>query len=897
MPLPKEYYDILKTGDKPLTSPVGTSGLYPDLTPDMPEDQGSAWDSVGEFVWQFGAGGVSGLTWGASELAAPSKPWEEMSTSERSGWILGEGASLFAPWGPFGLLGKASRLTAKGANKFVGKAAQEAAETGIANLTGKQAAAVAKATEKGVNFSDDIVQGLNKVAKDDLGVKWIKDLGATGTAALNASDNLTASGTRAVMKSFKDAGMDIAERDATRIAGEFVESVKGGTYVNDIAEWVTRGLAGRIPDTAKGFMSKYLGMAAQDLMMIGTHSLISGKLKALANGEDFDATDALSHAGIMSLGFPLIRKIPGGGVANISTGVKAYMGRFKNTNYKAIEEAHGSDVVKNMLRLMVRGEKKDLWSRSKLGDAHWKAGGKVYKSAEEIERALPKMKMPDVHTLLNKMNKTVNQELLKKWGPGFLEDLGKSTLRMGVGVLAMNPWVLDKDAWGSMEGPELASHMFMSAIMTKGRGAWGHKEQRAYFADFTPYHEALHLLGVDTKNVQDVLRFHDGKAVYEGMGLALGTHEVGQELVNIFDGELKTAESRPSGRDFSNPDHGLVMDLGNLYNVIKNQADPNFKGIKIQNLDAKTLNNLAHKLKGIKFSDGTTVDEIGYEGALVKLTLEPAKRGLEIYKQMLSSLGSELGYDISVTADGRVTGSHIMSNKEGKTIDDANTYNRVLDALAGINEASVKTGIDGQSDRVNYEKIVKKSGLTEEEFNIRTREIIDEHMDVLGREYGDKNIYRDPVNDNPMFDFFKQAKGIEAAERVYSIATGKFPTGDPASDGILTENLDTLFKLGDGKYANSIDSYKTLVKELIKDPQTDKDKVANEKIVENIEDLRQLFDLRKTALGGTSTKDAGEKGKIDAEGLSIVQKNGKISIKVFLLNGRRTGLVILRNYI
>ena len=111
-------------------------------------------------------------------------------------------------------------------------------------------------------------------------------------------------------------------------------------------------------------MSKYLGMAAQDLMFMGIHGLASGKIKALANGEDFDATGALSHAGLMSLGFPLIRKIPGGGVANISTGVKAYMSRVKNTNYKAIEEAHGSDVVKNMLRLMVRGEKKDLWSRS-----------------------------------------------------------------------------------------------------------------------------------------------------------------------------------------------------------------------------------------------------------------------------------------------------------------------------------------------------------------------------------------------------------------------------------------------------------------------------------------------------------------------------------------------------
>ena len=69
-----------------------------------------------------------------------------------------------------------------------------------------------------------------------------------------------------------------------------------------------------------------------------------------------------------------------------------------------------------------------------------------------------------------------------------------------------------------------------------------------------------------------------------------------------------------------------------------------------------------------------------------------------------------------------------MSNKEGKSIDDANTFNRVLDALAGINEATVRSGIDVTSEASNYEKIVKKSGFTEAEFNLKTREIIDQHI-------------------------------------------------------------------------------------------------------------------------------------------------------------------------
>ena len=307
MPLPKEYYDILKSGDRPLDEPTRTvsSGLYPDITPPE-EDAGTLWGGVGDFLWSFGEGATSGLTWGASDLAGITgdETWEEMTGTEKAGYILGEGASFFAPWGPFGLLGKGARGLAKaaGANKYVGKAAQEAAETGIQKLTGDTAKAVLKAKEKGVQFSDNVAKGLNKVAQDDLGVRWLKDLGATGKAALDASDNLTMSGARAVQKAFKDAGMpDISVNDAAKISGEFVKSLKGGTYVNDVAEWVTRRLAGRIPDTTNGFISKYLGMATQDLAIMNVHGLISGKLKALANGEDFDATGTISHGSLMSL--------------------------------------------------------------------------------------------------------------------------------------------------------------------------------------------------------------------------------------------------------------------------------------------------------------------------------------------------------------------------------------------------------------------------------------------------------------------------------------------------------------------------------------------------------------------------------------------------------------------
>lgn len=886
MPLPKEYYDILKSGDRPLRNQPTTQTPNFGFSPAEPvEDEGTAWGSVGDFLWSAGEGFTSGMTLGLTDLAGATgeEPWEEMTGGEKAGWILGEGASLFAPWGPIGLLGKTSRAIAKaGGNKFIQKSAKEATEGMVLNKA--QSKAILEASKKGVKFEDDVAKALNKTAQDDLGITWIKDLNATGKAALDASENLTLSGARAVQKAFKDAGMpDIDVNDAAKISGEFVESLKGGRYVNDIAEWATRGLTGRIPDTANNFVAKYLGMMAQDMMLLSLHGLGSGKIRSLANNEDFDLTGALGHEVKMALAFPLIRKIPNiagmgaGGMSTASQGVKAYMNQFKSTNYKAIQEAHGDEVVKNILKVMVRGSKKDLLSRSKLADASWKAGNKTYKNGDEVLKALPDMKIDDTITILNKMNKAVNQNIMKAWGPKWLEDTIGSVPRMGLGVLAMNPWVVSKDAWGSMESPEIASHLFMAAVMTRGRGEWGYDQQRAHFADFTPYHEALNVLGVDTKNVQDVLRFHDGKNIHEGLGVAMSTHEAGNSIVEIFDSAVQGAEFTANSRDYSNPDHALVLEMSSLYNIIKKTGDPDFSPIRAQNLDRSTLNTLAEKLSNVKFEDGTTVKDIGFEGALVKLTLEPAKRGLNIYKRMLAELKSELGYNVDVSKEGVVIGSHVISNKEGKDIDDANTYNRTLSALADIAEATVRTGESAEASTISYEALVKKSGLTEIQFNQKTREIIDRHMDMLAGEYGGlKNIKFDPVGEggklNPMMEFFKQAKVIEASERVYNVVTGKFPSGDKLGDKTLTESLDKLFMI-DGKYASSIDAYKNIIKDFVKDPKNEKEAQANEQVIEHLNDLRDLFELRKKVVGVSSKDPSGK--VLTGEGISIAQNQWK----------------------
>ena len=65
--------------------------------------EGSPYDFFAQAAW----GGVSGLSWGASELESVSnvtgqevKHWEEMNDWEKAGWVTGEGLSLFVPIDP-----------------------------------------------------------------------------------------------------------------------------------------------------------------------------------------------------------------------------------------------------------------------------------------------------------------------------------------------------------------------------------------------------------------------------------------------------------------------------------------------------------------------------------------------------------------------------------------------------------------------------------------------------------------------------------------------------------------------------------------------------------------------------------------------------------------------------
>ena len=113
--------------------------------PSTKNEGGDAYDFFAQLAW----GGVSGLSWGASELDAVTKEtgqqtkhWEEMNDWEKAGWVTGEGLSLFVPVvGPFSILGRAgSAVTRKVGNRFIREAAEKAIKerdtiSGAYNLT------------------------------------------------------------------------------------------------------------------------------------------------------------------------------------------------------------------------------------------------------------------------------------------------------------------------------------------------------------------------------------------------------------------------------------------------------------------------------------------------------------------------------------------------------------------------------------------------------------------------------------------------------------------------------------------------------------------------------------------------------------------------------------------
>jgi len=850
---------------------------------EQPETEpGSLLDFVGSAVWGVG----SAFTFGATEFVNPyaEQPWEERSGSAKAGMILGEGLGLFAPWGAFGMLAKGGRALTKaaGANKFIGNASKKV----VGNLntksvsqlfvddpkTAKSILDAAEGIAKSKNMSkdavlrtygDDIIEGLNKISADDLGQGWVKSINSSGQIAKSSKDNLILSGEKAISDAFQKNGINISRSEASYLSKQWVDELGKGRYVNDIAEWVERTIGGAAPGVVRESVSKYLGMATQDMILMTTHGLITGAVKEAATGELFDPMDSLEHSALMALAFPLIRAFPMGGKDNLMTGFNAYFSRFKASNYNKMVKDLGEGPVRNLLRIMATApEKRAAWNWS-IADRSWTIGKgatkKVYGSADEILRDYNSMPINHVIELLNKMNKKVSQDMLGKWGPKYLWDFTKSIPRMVGGTVITNPWMLEKGAWGAMDSQELGAHVMMSFMMTKGRGAWNANKKQIYFKDFAGHREALRTLHIKPEMAEHLELVYKVDNFEIATGEQAANTKVGNQILKSYDDVISSKDTSSSRERINANDENLLLvtQFAGSYDNMKKASNPDHKPIsdRLTSLSKEQIYKIAENIKNVNIAEKGAEPvflkshgrDMFWQGML-HMSLEPLNTGMKIYRKMFKEL-SELGFDITVLQDGSIEWSKTRTKKEGDdSLGRMVEINAVLEGFSKNGDAKPEKAMPKEGAEKTFDRVAKDLGITTEALRARVSEIVERNMELLGSSINSKGEFIN-AHDNNFLKFYSSAKQVAVHDRIYKIITNKALKGDQQ----LTEILDSIFMI-DGKYANDIQSYKDKIEGYVKNAKEGPEREVAESILENLSIIEPLFSLRKAHLGGGTSR-------------------------------------------
>jgi len=893
MPLPKEYFNSLEDiqAEDPLQNASSYSPndyLYPNYEDiERVSDSGNVLDFLGSALW----GGASGLSWGVSAFAEPeSESWERMNSAQRAGKIVGEGLSLFAPWGPFGLMAKGSRAigavaTKAGVRKVAKTAVNSAvAKEGFAGATSK----IGKIAKEADVNPESIISGLQtKFSRefvnslDDDAIKFIQTLEADGAEALVSKRALEHLSGKAVRKAFTEAGIEeIAEKEVNMITKGMMEGLKEGRYINDAAHWIERKIGGELPGPIKSKLATYFSMVVQDFAMMNIHGLGQGAIRNAIKDEHFDPASTMAHSTAMAFGFPLIRAVGKGGVQNISTGVKAYFGRYMKTNYKQIGEKYGDTTLRSLAKLM--------YSPKKMGDINvyaldtkLKVAGKTYKNISQIRRAVDTLPKKELIELMEKTKGVVSRNMTTGWWKAYREDFYRSIPRIALGTVAMNHWVLDRDQWGNISSEEMASHLIMSAAMVKGKGGWGHKEAANVMADYVPYLNALKIMGVDTKGVEDVIGYHNHKDYVKGLGASFYSHDVGKEIFKEFDkvveGYTFKEHDKQGYDDFKHSDIRQMFDWYKSMKVFQEDFTKT-EGLDIRTFDKDTLTKLATAVEGIRFNtDGPSIRKLGVAGTLVKITKETRDNSEALLKDFLFQAGENFGLEIKKGADDR-----LVINKsygaEGEHIGNLQKINNLIDWMSDQGMVTILP-----KEGPSYSKIVKESRYDKDTFESELGNFIGDQIANINRQFPTKEnlvVDLDPADSNYFLDFLKDAKDIESTDRMYRIITNtidpesKYQTKDVDFRKMLVE-MFTVDAGGEKGFLRDIADYSGIIAR-----NTTKYKEGNEKeqldILTDIEgsliELKHTFELMKIGGARKILKETSGSGAIDIDSINLLKE-------------------------
>jgi len=810
--------------------------------------ENAALDFFGNLMW----GGVSGLTWGASGFKwarditgqEEEKKWDDMNDWEKAGWVTGEGLSLFAPFvGPFALLGKGGRIATKalGGNRYIRKAAKDLMEKDARVATAlvdkfDEMGAIPSAIKKKLNVQ--LKRQIPRELKDKYSISRLRDLNADQMTARNSEVFLKAQSAGIIEKILGDAGIDMAKQRSRVLSEKFVGGLKEGRYVNDAGEWLSRFVGRGDP----GRMSKYLGMAANDYLYMGLHALGTEKIKSMQHGTSMEYGDIAGRTAVMAAGFPLIRGIGLGGKESLSRGIQYYFSRYKRLNYnKVAGMAGGEKLVKDLLETNVRGAHMDMENFSKLGSRFWTVGGETYNGAPDILSRLDDMPTKHAVALLNKMRVAVSRELTGRFRRNYFSDLIQSVPRMGTGIVFMNWQSMSNGAFDSMAPQELSAHLFMGALMTKGRGAWGHAGKRGYISDkYGDMEAALRYLQVDHSKLSSTLNVMKEQDLINQFGVVYGHSPVSEDVMKIFDGVFigDKVQWRNNGETISPDKYKKVEHLLAAYNVLKKSQDINFQPIRIEEMNPRALDMLKDSLGILKVGE-KSIDDIKSEELQVLLSKEAAAEISQDYWDMFLDLASTHGipFGLDRGQPGQKPKAYIkkLSSADNGKTDMPNLF----EIQEVISHYSTELGIDVIDDLVSIDREASKRGMSLTEYDNSLGERMEGHLINLNRKHvGHNNIMS--FGKNIFLRGLKVIGGIEAKDDLYKIVTNA-PT-DKQANVTLREGILNVFgvrgRLHENIFANEVAG------------KTEGDIVGKD--AEALEAIQPVYDLIKNISGDKS---------------------------------------------
>ena len=479
-----------------------------------PEGQGSTLRTLGVGLWY----GLESYLWETPGLALKQfgieEPfaWKDLSGAEKAAAVTGGGGALFLP-GLGGFRGL-TKLLSFGAKRVPGGLVKGISKTADDVITESALRSATKGVNKKVinskKFKDNAgaaADATRKAVKKEI----IKSQGtvAGAKAVAESADEakliLAARSRQAIIKALEESGLGLGKKRIAGIADElgakFTEEVlQNGANLGSISEVVGRLVGGSVPGRTREAISKYLGMAANDVLLLGIHGSTSKYLQSLTDGTDMRMSDIMMSTLYMSAAFPAVRMVGSlkGGSLNkfqgnktLGEGWKSLRDYFKRINYEKTAERLGENAdgtLKHLLKSMLNGTHKDLYNKSVLKDVVYKYGNKS-DTGSQILSKLDDLTLPEVIEVLGSVRKHTVNATGKAWMKDYAMDFIGSGPRMAIGSMAMNLPSWAGGEFMHMEPQEMYAHMVMGGLMTKSRGEWGkdaaHQNQINFHRDNT----------------------------------------------------------------------------------------------------------------------------------------------------------------------------------------------------------------------------------------------------------------------------------------------------------------------------------------------------------------------------------------------------------------------------